>query len=317
MATTVTSKLAGGATASYGETISSTQAVDATTVDGLLLATSQTATAGNQKFSPALHFTGSGWKTAATAGAQACEWKIEVVPSQGTSAPTNSLDISGQVNGGGWNTIMRLNHQSSGGYGVFGGFAWGYAGVGIVSVTSGGTYCFSSTSAPTGTADTALSRVSAGVVGVGTGAAGSFAGTLKATTLLTESANGASWTQGQVSELVTIAAAGTTDTTIDLPADSVIEAVVVRVTTVIPTATTFSVGDPTTAARFKSGISTAANTTAVCIDHWSGAVATLAAGPSQASAAKVRLTMAGGTPAANTGRVRVTIFYRQFVAPTS
>ena len=128
---------------------------------------------------------------------------------------------------------------------------------------------------------------------------------------------GGKWVRGFVTELVTIAAAATTDTTIQLPANSVIEAVTGRVTVVIPTATGFNVGDATTAARFKTGVGVAANTTFIGIDHWSGAVATLAAGPSQATAAAVRLTMTGGTPAANTGRVRITIYYRTFVAPTS
>ncbi len=44
---------------------------------------------------------------------------------------------------------------------------------------------WSATSAPDGTTDTSLSRISAGVVGVGTGAAGSVAGTLQATQIIT------------------------------------------------------------------------------------------------------------------------------------
>jgi len=130
--------------------------------------------------------------------------------------------------------------------------------------------------------------------------------------LLTANAATAQW--GSASELLTIANAASTDTTATLlPANSVIEAVVVRVTTVIPTATTFAVGDATIAARFATGISVAANTTAVGLTHVDQ---TGTSGPKQVAAAKVRITP-NGTPAAATGVVRITVFYRQYVAPTS
>ena len=132
-----------------------------------------------------------------------------------------------------------------------------------------------------------------------------------------QSANGGQWISGQISELITIAASATTDSTANLlPANSIIEAVVVRVTTVIPTATTFTVGDATTAARFLAATDVAATTTGIGTVHWNGVVSTTVAGPTQAAAAKIRITP-NGTPANNTGRLRVTVFYRQFVAPTS
>jgi hypothetical protein len=154
-------------------------------------------------------------------------------------------------------------------------------------------------------ADTVLQRDAAGVV--------AFKATRdNATRIYT--ANGAYWEHGSVSELLTIAAAATTDTSADLlPADSIIEAVVVRVTTVIPTAATFTVGDATTAARFATGVTVAATTTAVGLTH---SDQTGAGGPKQVSAAKVRITP-NLTPGAATGVVRITVFYRRFVAPTS
>ncbi len=129
-------------------------------------------------------------------------------------------------------------------------------------------------------------------------------------------ANGGYWEKGVISELLTIAAAATTDTTGNLlPANAVIEAVVVRVTTVIPTAATFTVGDATTAARFATGVAVAAGTTAVGLLHRHPDVAA-AAGPVQATAAKIRITP-NASPAAATGVIRVEVFYSQFVAPTS
>ena len=129
-------------------------------------------------------------------------------------------------------------------------------------------------------------------------------------------ANGGYWEHGVNSELLTIAAAASTDTTANLlPANAVIEAVVVRVTTVIPTAATFTVGDATTAARFATGVAVAADTTAVGLSHRQPDVAA-AAGPVQTTAAKVRITP-NAQPAAATGVVRIEVFFSRFVAPTS
>lgn len=126
-------------------------------------------------------------------------------------------------------------------------------------------------------------------------------------------------TWGYTTELMTIAAAGNTDSTANLlPANSVIRAVVARVTVVIPTAVTFRLGDPTSTRRFSAtDTSTAATSTVVGISHMAGSVATDALGPTQAAADKVRLTMNGGVPVNNSGRVRVTVFYSTFTAPTS
>jgi len=112
-----------------------------------------------------------------------------------------------------------------------------------------------------------------------------------------------------LTELTTIAAAATTDTTIQLPAGAIILSVAVRTTTVIPTATSYSVGDSGSAARFNTAnVGVAANSTDV---------GTKAGAYYNASALAVRLTMNGGSPAANTGRVRVTITYIDVTVPTS
>lgn len=127
---------------------------------------------------------------------------------------------------------------------------------------------------------------------------------------------GGYWEHGVTTELVTIAAAATSTSVGDLlPADSIIEAVNVRVTVVIPTAETFTVGDGTSAARFGTGIAVAADTTNVGIVQHNPANADTA-GPVQAAAAKIVITPSA-QPAAATGRVRVQVFYSHFVSPTS
>lgn len=111
-----------------------------------------------------------------------------------------------------------------------------------------------------------------------------------------------------VTELTTIAAAATTDTAIQIPANAKVLAVSVRVTTVIPTAATFDVGIAGATTRFGTGLSTAANTTNPGTNDDGARY--------YAAATSVRITP-NATPAANTGRVRVTIHYIDVTPPTS
>lgn len=130
-----------------------------------------------------------------------------------------------------------------------------------------------------------------------------------ATASLVMGANGQRINSAQMlTELTTIAAAATTDTTIQMPAASVVYGVSVRVTTVIPTAATFTVGDSGSAARFSTAaVSTAATSTDP---------GTKAGAYYNASALSIRITP-NLTPADATGRVRVTIYYYTVTPPTS
>lgn len=112
----------------------------------------------------------------------------------------------------------------------------------------------------------------------------------------------------QLTELTTVAAAATTDTTIQMPANSVVLAVSVRVTVIIPTAATFTVGDSGSATRF--------STAAVAVAAGSTDPGTKAGAYYNASALSIRLTP-NIQPAANTGRVRVTIYFYTVTPPTS
>jgi hypothetical protein len=168
-----------------------------------------------------------------------------------------------------------------------------------------------------GTVDTSFSRLGAASVALGSGNASDVTGTLTLATLVLQTANAATWTRGQSSELLTLSTSGTTTDTAGnlLPANSIIEAVVARVTTSITTATTWQLGDATTNNRFTAANSTmTSGTTDIGLRHYQGSISTDAAGPVQTAAAKVRVTTTG-TPGA--GVIRITVFYRQFVAPTS
>lgn len=114
-----------------------------------------------------------------------------------------------------------------------------------------------------------------------------------------------------VEEEITLATgATTTDSTANLlPADALILLVVGEVTqTITSSATGWSLGDGTVAARFRANDTTlAAGTVGVGMAHWHGVVSATNAGPTQAAAAKLRVTCAGGNPGA--GKIKVTVFY--------
>lgn len=109
-----------------------------------------------------------------------------------------------------------------------------------------------------------------------------------------------------LTELTTIAAAATTDTVIQIPANAIAIGVSVRVTTVIPTAATFDVGIAGATTRYGTGLAVAAGTTNPGTND---SLRFYAAGTA------IRITP-NLTPAANTGRVRVTIHYLQITPPT-
>ncbi len=127
-------------------------------------------------------------------------------------------------------------------------------------------------------------------------------------------ANGSFRESATATELITLSTGGTTtnSSTNLLPANSMIRGVGCRITTTITGATNWSVGDPTTAARFCASNSTlTAGTTSVCQVHVDQ---TGAAGPRQTSAATLRITTTG-TPSA--GAIRCTVFADTLSAPSS
>ena len=102
-----------------------------------------------------------------------------------------------------------------------------------------------------------------------------------------------------LTELLTIAAAATTDTAILIPANTWVNQVEVTVTVVIPTAATFIYGIAGATSRYGTGISVAANTYSP---------GTIDGRRYYAAATAIRITP-NATPANNSGRVRVTIHY--------
>ena len=161
--------------------------------------------------------------------------------------------------------------------------------------------------------ETGFRRVAAGVPGASSTSTTAAAGFQPA-----QSANGATIQILGISEALTLNTGGTTtDTTADLlPAGAIIFTVLARVTTTITAAaTTWAVGDPTTAARFNAANATlAAGTTSIGSVHMTTGIASATTGIYQAAAAKVRITT-DGNPGA--GAIRLTTFYALLTPPTS
>lgn len=134
-----------------------------------------------------------------------------------------------------------------------------------------------------------------------------LSGLLAATELTVRGSNAQLSSIKHLTELTTIAAAASTNTTIQIPVNALVFAVSVRVTTAIPTAATFSVGVSGATTRYGTGISTSINTTSP---------GTLDALRYYAGATAIVITP-NLTPATNAGRVRVTIHYIEVTPPTS
>lgn len=111
----------------------------------------------------------------------------------------------------------------------------------------------------------------------------------------------------ELSELVTIAAATTTDTVIQIPAGAVVCGVSIRVTVAIPTAATFDYGVAGATTRYGTGIAVAAGTTYPGTDD---------SMRFYGSAASIRITP-NLTPGTNVGRVRIVIHYYTLTPPAS
>lgn len=155
---------------------------------------------------------------------------------------------------------------------------------------------------PGGTADNVMARFD-GVTGyILQGSNRSMGDTGIATTIT--GANGSTMVDGFLTELHTLAAAATSDTTIQIPAGAVVTHVTGRVTTLITGATSFDVGVAGATSRYGDDVAVAATTTFVGPDPRAYTAAT-----------SIRFTANGSNFTA--GVVRVDIHYKLATAPTS
>jgi hypothetical protein len=129
------------------------------------------------------------------------------------------------------------------------------------------------------------------------------------------------WSACETNFGITTLSTGATTTTTGLsclPANSIIEAVVARVTTTITASCTgWELGDGTTAARFTTNNTNLTATTQSVPFNGSAfgsGIASATTGTYQASASAITITCAGGNPGA--GAMRVIVVYRKVGPPT-
>ncbi len=126
--------------------------------------------------------------------------------------------------------------------------------------------------------------------------------------LVSQGANGQRVQLKLLEEEVTVGAAASTDSTIQIPANAIVLAVSVRVTVVIPTATSFLVTG--------AGDGRVLSTTTIGVAAGSTDPGTASGSFFNATAQSIRI-VPNAVPATATGKVRVTIHYWTVVVPTS
>lgn len=81
---------------------------------GNWFANTTAAAAGAQQRSPSLVLEGQGWKTTATAASQSVKFLMDVLPVQGTTAPTGTFGIYPSVNGAAYSSTPALSIDTTG-----------------------------------------------------------------------------------------------------------------------------------------------------------------------------------------------------------
>jgi hypothetical protein len=81
---------------------------------GFALTNTTAAAAGAQQISPALVWTGQGWKTNATAASQTVSFRADVLPVQGTANPSGTWQLGASINGGAYTNYLTVSTLSNG-----------------------------------------------------------------------------------------------------------------------------------------------------------------------------------------------------------
>lgn len=123
------------------------------------------------------------------------------------------------------------------------------------------------------------------------------------------STNSANAKVTSTSELHTLAAAATSDTTVQFPANCIPLGVTIRVTTLITGCTTLDVGISGATTKYGTGLALTANTTNASAGLTSPAI--------PAAATSVRFSAVGGGASFTAGVIRVTLHYISLSAATS
>ena len=123
-----------------------------TTSSGLALTNTTAAAAGAQQISPAIRFTGNGWKTNTTAASQSVDFRNYLLPVQGFATPSSKLVWESSINGGAYTEVMGIT--SAGALSISGNISSGST---SFSISSNGDSSYSSSSTTRITANASAS----------------------------------------------------------------------------------------------------------------------------------------------------------------
>lgn len=163
-----------------------------------------------------------------------------------------------------------------------------------------------------GKGDAAISRTGPDAFTFGNGTEQDATATINVRDLKEQAVSGATQFHSHQAELITLSLSQLTTDSVALllPANAIIKAVCALVTKPIAGATSWALGDDSTAARFAAAKTTLAlGTTEVGLAQWTVLGACI-----QVVAGHVRITCVGQPTA---GQIHVEVFYEQFTPPTS
>jgi|GEM_PF-2209375 len=102
-----------GGTTFTGLNMLNQYALGTTASTGLLVQNTTSAALGAQQYSPSIELAGQGWKTASGGVSQTVGIRAQIVPVQGTSAPSGSLQFDANINGSYTANIASLSNTGA------------------------------------------------------------------------------------------------------------------------------------------------------------------------------------------------------------
>lgn len=84
-----------------------------TVINGLALTNDTAATSGNQMYSGAIYWKGSGWRTGGGGSSTTCEFRSYILPVQSSGSSECTLTFEANQAGAGWVNVLQLRNNTS------------------------------------------------------------------------------------------------------------------------------------------------------------------------------------------------------------
>jgi hypothetical protein len=93
--------------------ITNTLGTTQTSTSGVALVNNTAASLNAQQISPAIRWTGQGWKTSAGGASQTVDWQADILPVRGSANPSSVWRLKAQSNGGGYTDILQVDSSGN------------------------------------------------------------------------------------------------------------------------------------------------------------------------------------------------------------